>query len=81
MLGQNVYVDGKMDANEHYLMNNVRSLLRLDHHRIIEAKRKALYSMEQGLWRSVTNPIPGLIESFVTACRRCGGFLPSRLMQ
>ena len=49
MLWQIVYVDGKMDAHEHYLMNKMRNLLRLDHHRVIEAKRKVLHSMEQGL--------------------------------
>ena len=48
MLWQIVYVDGTMDAHEHYLMAKVKNLLRLDHHRIIEAKRKVLHSVEPG---------------------------------
>ena len=49
MLWQIVYVDGTMDAHEHYLMAKVKNLLRLDHHRIIEAKRKVLHGNGQGL--------------------------------
>ncbi|MBI9085410.1 MAG: TerB family tellurite resistance protein [Desulfobacterales bacterium] len=43
MLWRIIYVDGKMDAHEHYLMAKLKNLLRLDHHRIIEAKRKVLH--------------------------------------
>lgn len=39
-----VYVDGKMDPNEHYLMNKLTSLLRLSHPELIEAKLKVLHS-------------------------------------
>ena len=39
-----VYVDGKMDPNEHYLMNKLSSLLRLSHPQLIEAKLKVLHS-------------------------------------
>jgi uncharacterized tellurite resistance protein B-like protein len=39
-----VYVDGKMDPNEHYLMNKLTSLLRLTHPQLIEAKLKVLHS-------------------------------------
>ncbi|MDI6854100.1 MAG: TerB family tellurite resistance protein [Deltaproteobacteria bacterium] len=35
-----VYVDGKMDRYEHYLMNKLNKLLRLPHRRMIEAKLK-----------------------------------------
>ena len=37
-----VYVDGKMDRNEHYLMNKLQSLLRLTHDQLIAAKLKIL---------------------------------------
>ena len=39
-----VYVDGKMDAHEHYLMNKLQSLLRLTHDQLIAAKLKILHS-------------------------------------
>lgn len=39
-----VYVDGKMDAHEHYLMNKLQSLLRLTHDQLITAKLKVLHS-------------------------------------
>ena len=39
-----VYVDGKMDAHEHYLMNKLQSLLRLTHEQLIAAKLKVLHS-------------------------------------
>ncbi len=39
-----VYVDGKMDAHEHYLMNKLQSLLRLTHEQLITAKLKVLHS-------------------------------------
>lgn len=39
-----VYVDGKMDKYEHYLMNKLKNLLRLSHDQLIGAKRKALNS-------------------------------------
>ena len=39
-----VYVDGKMDAYEHYLMNKLKNLLRLSHDQLIGAKLKVLKS-------------------------------------
>jgi len=39
-----VYVDGKMDRYEHYLMNKLKNLLRLSHDQLIDAKLKALHS-------------------------------------
>jgi len=39
-----VYVDGKMDRYEHYLMNKLKSLLRLSHDQLIGAKLKVLHS-------------------------------------
>jgi uncharacterized tellurite resistance protein B-like protein len=39
-----VYVDGKMDKYEHYLMNKLQSLLRLSHDQLITAKLKVLRS-------------------------------------
>jgi uncharacterized tellurite resistance protein B-like protein len=38
-----VYVDGKMEAHEHYLMNKLSNLLRLSHDQLIEAKLKILH--------------------------------------
>ncbi len=38
-----VYVDGKMDEHEHYLMNKLSNLLRLSHNQLIEAKLKVLH--------------------------------------
>ena len=37
-----VYVDGKMDRYEHYLMNKLSRLLRLSHNQLIDAKLKVL---------------------------------------
>jgi len=37
-----VYVDGKMDRYEHYLMNKLQNLLRLSHDQLIAAKLKVL---------------------------------------
>jgi uncharacterized tellurite resistance protein B-like protein len=42
-LWQIVYVDGKMDQHEHYLMNKLSNLLRLSHKQLIEAKLKVLH--------------------------------------
>lgn len=42
MLWKIVYVDGKMDEHEHYLMNRLSSLLRLSHNQLIDAKLKVL---------------------------------------
>jgi uncharacterized tellurite resistance protein B-like protein len=42
MLWKIVYVDGKMDEHEHYLMNKLSSLLRLSHNQLIDAKLKVL---------------------------------------
>ena len=39
-----VYVDGKMDKYEHYLMNKLKNLLRLTHDQLIDAKLKVLHS-------------------------------------
>ena len=43
-LWQMVYVDGKMDKYEHYLMNKLKNLLRLTHDQLIAAKKKVLQS-------------------------------------
>lgn len=42
-LWQVVYVDGRMDAHEHYLMNKLSNLLRLSHNQLIDAKLKVLH--------------------------------------
>ena len=39
-----VYVDGKMDQYEQYLMNKMKNLLRISHDQLIEAKLKVKYS-------------------------------------
>jgi len=38
-----VYVDGKMEAHEHYLMNKLSNLLRLSHSQLIDAKLRVLH--------------------------------------
>jgi uncharacterized tellurite resistance protein B-like protein len=38
-----VYIDGKMDRYEHYLMNKLKNLLRLSHGQLIDAKLKVLH--------------------------------------
>ena len=38
-----VYVDGKMDQHEHYLMNKLKNLLRLSQKQLIDAKLKVLH--------------------------------------
>jgi uncharacterized tellurite resistance protein B-like protein len=43
-LWQVVYVDGKMDQYEHYMMNKLQHLLRVSHDQLIEAKLKAKQS-------------------------------------
>jgi uncharacterized tellurite resistance protein B-like protein len=43
-LWQMVYVDGKMDQYEHYLMNKLKNLLRLSQDQLINAKLKVLHS-------------------------------------
>ena len=43
-LWQMVYVDGKMDEYEHYLMGKLKNLLRLSHDQLIDAKLKVLKS-------------------------------------
>ena len=40
-----VFVDGKMDRYEHYLMNKLKNLLRLSHEQLIDAKLKVLNSV------------------------------------
>jgi uncharacterized tellurite resistance protein B-like protein len=42
-----VYVDGKMDQYEQYLMNKMRNLLRISHDQLIDAKLKVKYSNQQ----------------------------------
>jgi len=42
-----VYVDGKMDQYEHYLMNKLKNLLRLSHKQLIDAKLKVLHGEQQ----------------------------------
>jgi len=39
-----VYVDGKMDQYEHYLMNKLKNLLRISHSQLIDAKLKVKHS-------------------------------------
>ena len=41
-----VYVDGKMDQYEHYLMNKLKNLLRLSHKQLIDAKLKVLHGTQ-----------------------------------
>ncbi|MEJ2167118.1 MAG: TerB family tellurite resistance protein [Desulfobacterales bacterium] len=41
-----VYVDGKMDRYEHYLMNKLKNLLRLSHDQLINAKLKVLHPID-----------------------------------
>lgn len=41
-----VFVDGKMDQYEHYLMNKLGNLLRLTHTQLIDAKLKVLHPNE-----------------------------------
>ena len=45
-LWQMVYVDGKMDRYEHYLMNKLKNLLRLSHDQLINAKLKVLHGKD-----------------------------------
>jgi uncharacterized tellurite resistance protein B-like protein len=42
-----VFVDGKMDRYEHYLMNKLGNLLRLSHTQLIDAKLKVLHPDNQ----------------------------------
>ena len=42
ILWQMVFVDGKMDEHEHYLMNKLKNLLRLSHDQLIDAKLKVM---------------------------------------
>ena len=43
ILWQMVFVDGKMDEYEHYLMNKLKNLLRLSHDQLMAAKLKILH--------------------------------------
>ena len=43
ILWQMVFVDGKMDRYEHYLMNKLKNLLRLSHDQLIDTKLKVLH--------------------------------------
>ena len=47
-LWQMVFVDGKMDAYEHYLMSKLKNLLRLSHDQLIQAKLKVLHAPRGG---------------------------------
>ena len=42
-----VFVDGKMDRYEHYLMNKLGNLLRLTHTQLMDAKLKVLHPNNQ----------------------------------
>ena len=42
-----VFVDGKMDAYEHYLMSKLKNLLRLSHDQLITAKLKVLHAQQK----------------------------------
>jgi uncharacterized tellurite resistance protein B-like protein len=42
-----VYVDGKMDKYEHYLMNKLKNLLRISHNQLIDAKLKVKHSNQK----------------------------------
>lgn len=44
ILWRMVFVDGRMDRYEHYLMNKLKNLLRLSHDQLIAAKLKVLNS-------------------------------------
>lgn len=44
ILWQMVFVDGKMDRYEHYLMSKLKNLLRLSQDQLIAAKLKVLHS-------------------------------------
>jgi uncharacterized tellurite resistance protein B-like protein len=46
-LWQIVYVDGKMDQYEHYLMNKLKNLLRVSHDQLIDAKLKVKHSSQK----------------------------------
>lgn len=41
-----VFIDGKMDRYEHYLMKKLKNLLRLSHDQLIEAKLKVIKSSD-----------------------------------
>ena len=43
-LWQMVFVDGKMDRYEHYLMNKLKNLLRLSQKQLIDAKLRVLHA-------------------------------------
>ena len=43
-----VYLDGQMDAHEHYLMGKLKNLLRLDHDQLISSKLKIKAEMSGG---------------------------------
>jgi uncharacterized tellurite resistance protein B-like protein len=45
-LWQMVFVDGKMDKYEHYLMSKLKNLLRLSQDQLIKAKLKVMQSRE-----------------------------------
>jgi uncharacterized tellurite resistance protein B-like protein len=45
-LWQVVYVDGKMDQYEHYMMNKLKNLLRVSHTQLIDAKLKVKHTRQ-----------------------------------
>jgi uncharacterized tellurite resistance protein B-like protein len=46
-LWQVVYVDGKMDQYEHYMMNKLKNLLRVSHTQLIDAKLKVKHASQK----------------------------------
>jgi uncharacterized tellurite resistance protein B-like protein len=48
-LWQIVFVDGRMDKYEHYLMNKLGNLLRLTHAQLMDAKVKVLHAHDHSL--------------------------------
>lgn len=47
LLWRVVYLDGNMNAYEHYLMNKLKNLLRLSHDQLIESKLKVLHGNDR----------------------------------
>lgn len=46
LLWRIVFVDGKMDSHENYLVHTLADLLRLDHQQLIDAKLKVLHGRD-----------------------------------
>ena len=47
MLWRIVYIDGRLDKHEDYLMHKLARLLRLHHQQLIDAKKKVLYGTNE----------------------------------